>query len=119
MIELPGDPDLLDALAARIAAEAELVRDRAQELSRNTAAVQWRSSGAQAFRARVQRDVSALTGAAAGMDEAVVALRHHADAVRERVAFLRDAAERAVHVGEGVVRDANGVLRKLADGPWW
>jgi hypothetical protein len=118
-VQLAGDPDLLYALASRIAAEADVVRERAHELSRNAAEVQWKSSGAQAFRDRIARDVGALGAAAAGMDEAVVALRHHADAVRERLEFLRNVAERAVHVAEGVVKDAEGALHHLVDGPWW
>jgi hypothetical protein len=105
-----GDPDQLDALATRIAAEAETIRDRARVLHRHAAEVHWRSSAADAFRARIERDVTALNGAAAGLDEAVVALRHHADAVRARIQFLREAAERAAQIAGAVVDAAGNVV---------
>jgi uncharacterized protein YukE len=105
-----GDPDQLDALATRIAAEAETIRDRAGLLRRHAAEVHWRSAGADAFRDRIARDVAALNGAAAGFDDAATALRHHADTVRGRIRFLQEAAERARAIAGGVVDAAGNVV---------
>jgi hypothetical protein len=123
-----GDPDQLDALATRIAAEAETIRDRARLLHRHAAEVRWRSSAADAFRARIERDVTALGGAAAGLDDAAVALRRHADTVRARIQFLHEAAELAraipgavvdaagnvVDAAGNVIEDAAGVVEDIA-----
>jgi hypothetical protein len=118
-VQLVGDPDRLYALASRIAADAEAVRASAQTLGRHAAEVPWKSSGADAFRDRVDSNVRALLGSATALDDAARALRLHADTVRNRVKFLSDVAERAVQIGEGVVEDAEGVVHRLVDGPWW
>ena len=113
---MPGDPDQLYALASQIASEADAVRERAHTLSRNAAEVQWKSSAAETFRARVADDVRAVQHCAAGLDEAAGALRHHADAVRDRLQVLREAAERAERAAEDVVDGAKNVAEDLADG---
>jgi phage-related minor tail protein len=118
-VELFGDPDRLYALASKIASEGEVVRAQASRLRRHAGEVPWKSVGADAFRARVEGNVNALLAAAAAMDAAAAALRHHADAVRSHLSFLRDVAERAVDIGEGLVKDAGGVIHRLTDGPWW
>jgi hypothetical protein len=118
-VHLPGDPDQLYAMAGRIATHAGDIRDRAHTLTTHAAEVQWKSSGADAFRSRVAGDAGELLGAAARLDAAAVALRHHADAVRARLHFLHEVAQRAVQIGEGAVKDAEGVVHWLSDGPWW
>jgi hypothetical protein len=114
---LPGDPDELERIAARIVADAEGLRGQATRLAGHAAAVKWESSAAEEFRGRVSRDVAAVRSAAAEMDAAAAELRRHAAVVRERAALLKAEAERLVHGAEhaagAVVHGIGSAAKKL------
>jgi hypothetical protein len=116
---LPGDPDALDRIAGRIARHADDVRTGATTLRVRSANVRWLSTGADAFRAGIERDAITLIRAAQDLDEAAAALRAHAGTVRERLAFLRAAASRVehdlLHPGD-LVDGARAILDRLT--PW-
>jgi uncharacterized protein YukE len=113
-----GDPDVLDAHARGLAADADAVRARARALEASTTAMRWQGPAAQAFRATVERDAARLHRAAAELDEAAAALRAHADEVRATLAQIR-ALERAV-VGwfEARAQALGGALQDVAAWGW-
>jgi uncharacterized protein YukE len=97
-----GDPDGLDQLAARLAAAAARVRDRARDVRIVPASSRWRGPAADAFHASVFREGAALDRAADELDDAAAALHRHADAVRAEIARLlavERAAERLLSAG--------------------
>jgi hypothetical protein len=109
---LPGDPDELERIAAKIAADAEGLRGQAGRLAGHAAGVKWESTAAEEFRGRVGRDVAAVRSAAEELDGAAAELRRHAATVRERAAILRAEAERVLH---GVEHAAGAVVHGVED----
>lgn len=87
------DPEALEADARRLAADAHVVRQRGGMLVRSAAAAAWQGPAADAFRAAVRQDTRDLQRAADELDEAAAALRAHAQAVRARLAELRELAD--------------------------
>jgi hypothetical protein len=118
-VALPGDPEALDRLAGRIGQHADHIRIRAARLRSRSASVRWRSTGADEFRAEIERDAAALDFGAYELDRAATVLRAHASTVRERWAFLRAAAARAehdlLHPGDPV-QNAHATFDRLT--PW-
>lgn len=116
---IPGDPDELERIAARIAATAEDLRGQAGRLAGHASGVKWESTAAAEFRGRVGRDVAAVRAAAEGLDGAAAELRRHAATVRERAAILKAEAERVLHGVEhaagAVVHGAEGVVHGIGN----
>lgn len=128
-----GDPDVLDAHARRLTADAHGVRARARALESHVGQLRWQGDGADAFRATVEQDAGRLRGAAAELEEAAAAMRAHAAEVRARLAQIR-ALERAVSgwfddqlralqsaaraVADAVSDSLGAVRRAVADPPW-
>lgn len=121
-----GDPEVLDAHARRVAADADGVRSRARALHASLAQLGWQGAAARAFRTAVEQDVDDLHRAAAELDEAAAALRAHAAQVRARLARIR-ALERAVHgwfeeqaraLADALVDPIGAARRVLTDPPW-
>jgi hypothetical protein len=104
-----GDPQQIRALAARLRADAERLRQLARRVGA-TREVAWRSRAATLFRDRVGERTHELQGSARSLDEAARWVDAHADGVEVaraqvlRVAGLgadlartaRDAGSRAV-----------------------
>jgi hypothetical protein len=99
---LPGDPTLLDAVAARINRDADELRTRAARLVAAADAVRWHSVAATAFRCDVGALARGLRRAADDVDEAAHALRRHAATVRRVRAALGAAEHVAVATARGV-----------------
>jgi hypothetical protein len=78
-----GDPDDLDRLAGRLAADAQQVRDAATGAVRAAQAAHWVSASAQRYRDVVADDARKARDVADGLDRAAVLLRAHADQLRE------------------------------------
>lgn len=128
-----GDPDVLDAHARQLAADADGVRARARALEASVARLQWRGEAAEAFRRTVTNDAQHLHRAAHELDEAAAALRAHAAEVRDRLERIR-ALERAVTgwfddqlrslqdaaraVGDALLRPVDALRRAVEDPPW-
>lgn len=113
-----GDPDVLDAHARRLAADADGVRARARVLDASVARMPWRGEAAEAFRRTVSGDTEHLHRAARELDEAAAALRAHAAEVRERLDEIR-ALERAVTGWfDDQLRSLQSVARSLGEALW-
>jgi hypothetical protein len=78
-----GDPDDLYRLAQRLEADAQHLRDSAQQAVRAGQAARWVSTSAQQYREAVAADAARAGDAADGLDRAAQLLRAHADQVRE------------------------------------
>lgn len=109
-----GDPDVLDAHARRLGADADGVRARAQALEASVAQLRWQGQGADAFRRTVEQDADHLHRAARELDEAAAAMRAHAADVRARLAQIREL-ERAV---SGWFDDQLRALPAAGDKAW-
>ncbi len=125
-----GDPDVLDALARQLAADADGVRARARALEASVARLQWRGEAAEAFRRTVTNDAQHLHRAARELDEAAAALRAHAAEVQDRRERIQ-ALERAVTgwfddqlrsaaraVGDALLRPVDALRQAVEDPPW-
>ena len=128
-----GDPDELDRTAQRLREHAQQVRERAAALRARCWAVEWVSTAADAFRARIGQDAEALCRAADELDGAAQALAAHAQTIRERLAQIRriqqaatawfaEQARRLEDLAGDAARaltDPGGTLRRLVlDPPW-
>lgn len=92
-----GVADGLEAVARRLAADADAVRRRGDALARSAVALRWQGAAAEAFRRSLAADRARLHRSADELDEAAAALRAHAARVRARLERLRElerAAER-------------------------
>ena len=128
-----GEPDVLDAHARRLSADAAGVRARAGALDAAVAQLSWQGPASQAFRRSVERDADHLHRAARELDEAAAAMRAHAAEVQARLARIR-ALEQAVSgwfddqlrslqaaaraVADAVSDPLAAVRRVVADPPW-
>jgi hypothetical protein len=83
-----GDPDDLDRLAARLAADAQHLRDAAADAVRAANTARWVSASARRYREVVAADSHHAREAAFGLDRAADLLRVHADQVREIAATM-------------------------------
>jgi hypothetical protein len=124
-----GDPDDLDLLARRLAADAQQVRDAAAGAVRAAQAARWVSASAQRYRDVVAQDARRADDVADGLDNAAALLRAHADHVREIGASLARLEHTAAdwfrrHIGEFSLSRAQaelvpglaGKLRAASDG---
>ncbi len=109
-----ADPSDLRAIAHRISAHADQVRDQAAGIVRAGDAARWHSPAAAAFRQRAQVIAADLRRAAGELDDAAAALRRHADRLSHYLDFMKhelsaaiDGTERAassvVHAGEWAI----------------
>jgi hypothetical protein len=89
------DPDALERIAGQLRGHSDELRRRAGSLTVAAQRVQWRSTGADAFRARVHGIALQIGQAASHVDGAAETLRHHAACVRHRNAVLAVAATAA------------------------
>jgi ABC-type transporter Mla subunit MlaD len=86
------DPDALERIAGQLRGHADDLRRRAGSLTLAAERVRWRSTAAEAFRARVGGLSVQISRAASHVDGAAETLRHHAACVRHRNAVLAAAA---------------------------
>lgn len=104
-----GDPHEIRALATRLRADADRLRQLAVRVGR-TREVTWRSRAATLFRERVGERAHALRRSAQQLDEAAGRVQAHADGVEAaRAEVLRVAAlgaDFARAAGEAVTRAA-------------
>ena len=101
-----ADPHEIRALAARLRADAQLLREFATRVGR-TCDVAWRSRAATLFRDRAGERVHGLRRSAEQLDEAAGRVLAHADGVEAaRAEVLRVAA-----LGDDLARAAGGVAR--------
>ena len=110
-----GDPDDLDRLAARLAADAQHLRDTAADAARAVQAARWVSTSAQRYREVVAADSHHAGEAADGLERAAHLLRVHADQVREIAATMARLEHTAAdwfrrHLGELSVSRAQADL---------
>jgi uncharacterized protein YukE len=116
---LPTDPGELDAIADRIADHAVAARDRAARLGAAVAAAHWHGIAATAFEGQAALTICALRSAADRLDDAAVALRRHAAAVRGLLAGLAGGALAALSGPTDlltVLGDPGRALRIASDG---
>lgn len=126
-----GNPDELDRLAKQIDQHAEELRRRASDMVSKAAAMQWKSTAADACRNAIGNDRGTLDSVAERLDQAGTALRKHAQEVREKIAeigriehavtgWFHDRIHDLERVGKGVesgVEHALG-LGGSAGAPW-
>lgn len=86
-----GDPDAIRALASRLQAQADEVRDEADRLVSLLSRTRWTGLAADAARTRGRRRAGDLAACAAQHDGAAEALERHAREVEERRALIARA----------------------------
>jgi methyl-accepting chemotaxis protein len=100
------DADSLVRLASHISGHADEMRRRADDLAAAAERVAWRSTAADAFRARARDLAADLRHAASGVDDAAHSLRSHAANVRHAESIVNDVAKplcRAVAIVEAIL----------------
>lgn len=114
-----GDPDVLDAHARQLAADADGVRARARALEASVARMRWRGEAAEAFRRTVAGDADHLHRAAGELDEAAGAMRAHAEEVRERLAQIRRLERAVADWFDDQLRSLQDAGRGVVPWPGW
>ncbi len=106
------DTGALHDIAHRIRTEADTVRAGVARLGTATAATRWRSSAADAFRARAETLGRSLLATAAALDQAADALDRHANQVGDLVAASLALMKTGLAEGE---RALNGAADAVGD----
>jgi uncharacterized protein YukE len=101
MAVLP-DTAALDAVARHIGGHADDLRRRASRLAAAAEGVRWHSTAAAAFRNEVHDMAWRFRRTAGEVDDAALALRQHAAAVRRAEAVVRAAERTATTAIHGV-----------------
>lgn len=105
-----GDPQQIRAMAARLRADA----DRLRQLARRVAATReaaWRSRAADLFRDRVGERAQALQRSAGELDDAA----RRVDAHAEGVEVARAEVARVAGLGADLARAAGGAVTREVD----
>jgi hypothetical protein len=133
-LSMYGDPDALDQLAQRLQTKALDIREYVDVHVRQGRAAHWVSVAAEACRDRIAKDGADADRAGAKLEDAAVALRVHAQRVRELIALivhyeraatawfefqvraLANTVEQAIDSADRVVKD---LVRDLVNDPPW
>lgn len=110
-----GDPTHLRSLARRLQECATQVRSFADEVVARAAATRWQSTAADAMRRRVAEEAAAIRHAAALLEQAAEAVRHHADVVELRVQEIARIERAAMHLLGSLVAQARAMLTSTAE----
>ena len=105
-----GDPQQIRALAARLRADAERLRQLAKRVGA-TREVAWRSRAATLFRDRVGERTHALQRSAGALDDAARRVDAHADGVE----VARAQVVRVAGLGADLARAAGDALSRTVD----
>jgi hypothetical protein len=105
-----GDPQQIRALAARLRADAERLRQLAKRVGA-TREVAWRSRAAALFRERVGERAQSLQRSAGELDEAA----RRVDAHAEGVEAARAQVVRVAGFGADLARAAGGAVTRAVD----
>jgi hypothetical protein len=105
-----GDPQQIRALAARLRADAERLRQLARRVGA-TREVAWRSRAAALFRERAGERAHALQRSAGDLDEAA----RWVDAHAEGVEAARAQVVRVAGLGADLARAAGSVVSRAVD----
>lgn len=111
-----GDPDQLDALAARLRTKAGEVRSLAEDHVRAGELAHWVSDSADVYRSRLVDDRMKAHAAADELDTAAALVNDQADAVRERLAAIAAAAAAAADAAKDAVGHVADKAGDLAEG---
>ena len=116
-----ADPEELDALAGRVDQRADAVREDIRAFTNSVDTVPWQSDGAEGYRSQCYQVRRDLLANAAELDAAAATLRAHADAVRERIAWMHDMVAGLRHQAEEAWDEAEGAFEWTQDqarGAW-
>ncbi|MCM0621259.1 WXG100 family type VII secretion target [Nocardioides bruguierae] len=121
MIDL-ADPEAIEAVAARLDARAEEVREGRRGFDAKVAGVAWSSDGADDYRGRCEEMSRAIQRNVTDLEQAADDLRAHAEAVRRRLAWMEDMvdqlrrqAEAAWEAGRDTVEEGVDAARDLTE----
>lgn len=116
-----ADPEELDALARDLEAQAEEVRARYRLFRTQVTEVRWQSAGAADYRRHCEALVADLERNAAELEAAAGDLRAHAQAVRDRIAWMHEMVDDLRRRAEEAWDDAQGAFawgKDKADDAW-
>jgi uncharacterized protein YukE len=110
-----ADPDELEQLATQLDGRAEEVREQTGAFRAEVGQVAWQSAGADHYRDRCADLCSDLEGNAQQLNDAADDLRAHAQAVRDKLAWMHDMVDQLRDEAEELWDDAKGPFEWGAD----